>query len=85
MVENQGSYEANLLRLLIGYFHVSLTEQVALIRYGKGFHTLTKDEQDKLQSDLVHGALQMARSADARSLTNLLQVVQPPTTFGRVN
>jgi len=32
-----GSYESKLLRVLIGYSHVSLLQQVALTQYGKVF------------------------------------------------
>jgi hypothetical protein len=33
-----GSFESKLLRVLIGYFHVSLLQQLALSQYGKSFH-----------------------------------------------
>jgi hypothetical protein len=79
------SHEINLLRLLIGYFHMSLTEQVALIRHGKGFHTLTQPEKDKLQAETIQSVLAIARSADASALAGLLRMPSPQPPFGKVN
>lgn len=47
-----GSYETTLLRVFIGYFHVSLLLQVALTQYGKGFHLLNQEEKNKLENEV---------------------------------
>jgi hypothetical protein len=48
-----GSYESTLLRVLIGYFRVSLLQQVALTQYGKGFHLLNQEEKNKLENEVL--------------------------------
>ena len=47
-----GSYESKLLRVLIGYSHVSLLQQVALTQHGKGFHLLNQGEKNKWRTRL---------------------------------
>lgn len=84
-MEKSESFEAKLLRMLVGYTHVALTEQLALTRLGKPFHTATKEEKNKVQADLMQDVLTVARSASATMLTQMLQTVQPPTDFGKVN
>lgn len=55
-----GTYETKLLRLVIGLMHVSVTEQLALVRYSKPFRTLTAEEKLALQDEIVANALKIA-------------------------
>lgn len=40
-----GSFVSKLLRVLIGYMHVFVLQQLALTQYGKGFHLLIKERK----------------------------------------
>ena len=55
-----GTYETKLLRLLIGLLHISVTEQRALVRHSKPFHSLTAEEKLALQDQIVADALKIA-------------------------
>jgi hypothetical protein len=57
------SYESDLLRVLIGYFHVSLIQQFALARHGKPFESLAPAEKDALSNDVIGAVITMARQA----------------------
>jgi len=48
-----GSYESKLLRVLIGYFHVSILQQVALTQYGKAYQLLSQEEKNKLENEVI--------------------------------
>lgn len=39
-----GTYETKLLRILIGYFHVSLSQQLSIAHHGKKFEDLAPEE-----------------------------------------
>lgn len=69
-----GSYDVKLLRLLIGYSHVSLLQQVALIRYGKGFHLLTQEEKTILENDVVAAVLHVAHQVSDEALQGKLRM-----------
>lgn len=45
-----GSFESKLLRVLIGYMHVSVLQQLALTQYGKAFHLLNQEEKSVMES-----------------------------------
>lgn len=68
-----GSYEAKLLRMLLGYFHVSVLQQVALVRHGKGFHLLTQEEKNTLENDVIGAVFHMAHQASEAALLGELK------------
>lgn len=71
-----GSYETKLMRLLIGYFHVSLTQQIALMRHGKKFEDLAPAEKTEIQDHITQSVLAVADQLSESALaTNPL----PPT------
>jgi hypothetical protein len=45
----EGTYETKLLRIVIGFLHVSLLQQLALAHHGKPFHSLTQEEKNSLE------------------------------------
>ena len=55
-----GSYESKLLRVLIGYFHLSLLQQVSLTQHGKGFHLLAQDEKNKVENEVLGAVFHIA-------------------------
>jgi hypothetical protein len=85
MPSDAAGYGHNLLRMLIGYFHTSLSEQVALVRHGEGFHALTKEEREQVQADVLQRVLEVARSADENMLKNLLRTPPQHTDFAKPN
>jgi hypothetical protein len=60
----QGSYESKLLRIVIGFLHVSLSQQLALTRHGKAFESLAPEEKKTLQNDLIVSVFALARQVD---------------------
>ena len=70
-----GTYEAKLLRVLIGYFHVSVLQQVALIRFGKGFHLLTSEEKTTLENEVLGAVFQVAHQVTEEALSG---AIKPP-------
>jgi hypothetical protein len=71
-----GSYEAKLLRVLIGFFHVSLLQQLALTRHNKPFHLLTQEEKDTLEKDMLAAVMNVAHQVSEQAL---LGDLKPPT------
>jgi len=71
-----GTYETKLLRMLIGYLHVSILQQVALVQYGKGFHLLTLEERTKLENELVQAVFHVAHQVSDEALSGTMK---PPT------
>jgi len=55
-----GSYESKPLRVLIGYFHVSILQQVSLTQYGKAYQSLDQDEKNKLESEVIGAVFHIA-------------------------
>ena len=60
----QGSYESKLLRIVIGFLHFSLSQQLALTRHGKAFESLAPEEKKTLQNDLIVSVFALARQVD---------------------
>lgn len=71
-----GSYETKLLRILIGYLHVSVLHQLAQMRHGKPFPLLAPEEQIALETELASAAGRVAHALSEESLKGDLQV--PP-------
>ena len=72
-MESPESYEAKLLRVLIGFLHVSLSQQLALTRYGKPFHTLTPEEKTILQDQMLIDVMTLARQVTPEALKKFLE------------
>jgi ATP-dependent DNA ligase len=78
-------YQNNLLRTLIGYFHISVTQQIALTRHGKAFEHLTQAEKDALQNEVIQAVMAIARDLTAETLQNFLKPPPTPAPPGPVN
>lgn len=64
----EGSYESSLLRIIVGYLHVSVLQQLALTRHGKAFHTLTPEEKMNLEMEMMNTVGQIAHGLTEESL-----------------
>ncbi len=82
---NQTSYESDLLRLLIGYFHISLLQQLALARHGKPYEVLTQAEKDTLSNEMVAAVVTMARQATPELLKKFWKEPNEPPKMGPIN
>jgi hypothetical protein len=82
---NQTSYESDLLRVLIGYFHVSLIQQFSLTRHEKSFENLTQEEKDKVSNDVIGAVITMARQATPELLKKFWKEPNAPPKMGPVN
>lgn len=78
-------YQVNLLRTLIGYFHISVSQQIALTRHGKAFESLTPAEKEKLQGDLIQAVMSIGRDVTEETLRNFLKPLPPAPPPGPVN
>jgi hypothetical protein len=74
----EGTYEARLLRIIIGFLHVSLSQQLALTRHGKPFESLAQEEKDSLQTDLINSVVAVARQVSEETLQGFLKPPAPP-------
>jgi hypothetical protein len=83
-MENNGSYESKLLRIIIGFLHISLSQQIALTRHGKAFELLTQAEKDTLQGDMIGSVMTIARQVGEEAIEAFLQPPVPPKTSGPV-
>ncbi|MCU1331134.1 MAG: hypothetical protein JWM08_126 [Candidatus Angelobacter sp.] len=82
---NQTSYESDLLRVLIGYFHVSLLQQLALARHGKPFETLIQAEKDALENDMIGAVVGVARLVTPEQVKKFWQQPGIPPKMGPIN
>jgi hypothetical protein len=82
---NPASYESDLLRVLIGYFHVSLLQQLALARHGKAFEGLIQAEKDTLSNDAVAAVLSVARLMTPEQMKKIWQQSDAPPKMGPIN
>jgi hypothetical protein len=73
----EGSYETKLLRLILGFLHISTLQQLALTRHGKPFHTLTQEEKDTLEADMVGAVSAVAHMLSEEALKGGLK--PPPS------
>jgi len=83
-MDNDAKYDTNLLRVIIGFLHVSLSQQLALMRHGKAFELLTKAEKNVLQSEMINSVMTVARQVGEEELQGFLKP-PPPTPSGPVN
>jgi hypothetical protein len=67
----EGTYETKLLRIVIGFLHISLLQQLALTRHGKAFHTLTREEKNTLEADMVGAVAAVAQGLTEENLQAL--------------
>ena len=81
----EGTYETKLLRMIIGFLHVSLSQQLALTRYGKPFQSLTPEEKNSLQEEMVTGVLAVADNVSEEALQNFLNPFVPPGPLGPIH
>lgn len=67
-----GSYETKLMRLIIGFLHVTALEQISQGRHGTHFHNLSAEVRQKMQDDLALAVLAIAEqlSESAFELAN---------------
>ncbi len=59
------SEEAKLLRLLIGYVHVMVVNNLAALRYQRTFDNLTEAEKSSLNQEVTMGAVGVAAQTRA--------------------
>ena len=78
-MEIDESHEAKLLRLLIGYFHVSLLNQLSLARYAKMFDQLEEQDKQGLQNVLLAGVASVAQSVTPGFVEKILSSLPPPS------
>ena len=71
-----GSFESKLLRVLIGYMHVSVLQQLALAHYGKAFHLLNQEEKNNLENQVLVSEFRIAHHLTDDALSGGLT---PPT------
>ena len=64
----EGTYETKLLRIVIGFLHISLLQQLALTRHGKAFHTLTQEEKNNLETEMVGAVMMVAHNLSEEAL-----------------
>jgi hypothetical protein len=69
-----GTYETKLLRIVIGYLHVSLLQQIALTRHGKPFHSLDPQEKTTLEADMVAAVGHVAHQLTEETLKDELKI-----------
>ena len=67
-----GTYETKLLRLLVGYFHVSLMQQLAHAEYGKSLRSLSLEEKTGLEKDVIAAVVEMAASLSESALKDIV-------------
>jgi hypothetical protein len=72
-----GSYETKLLRLLIGYSHIAVLEQLALVRHSKSLEKLTHEEKTALENDLIGRVGMVAHSLTDEMLSGKLPITSP--------
>ena len=80
---NEESNEAKLLRLLIGYFHVSLLNQLALQRHSSSFEKLDSSQKDSLATDALAAVASIAKQATPKTVEAILSPnpLTPPTVL----
>ncbi len=71
-----GSYESKLLRVLIGFVHVSTLQQLALVRHGKAFHLLNPEEKHALETEMLEAVMNVATLVSPEALAGTLK---PPS------
>jgi hypothetical protein len=74
----EGTYETKLLRIVIGFLHVSLLQQLAQARHGKAFHTLTQEEKTNLETGMIDAVAYVAQLLSEEALQGGLK---PPETI----
>lgn len=77
-MDNQTSYESKLLRVIIGFLHVSLSEQLSVAYFGKPHRNLTQTERDAVQSQVIHSVMTIARQVDEENVDAFLKPPPPP-------
>jgi uncharacterized protein (DUF952 family) len=69
-----GSYEAKLLRLLVGFIHVSTLHQISLTRHGKPLHLLTEVERNELEAEVLSSVMRVAHQVSEEALLGNLKM-----------
>jgi len=64
-VSDELSYEAKLLKLLIGYVHILAVNSMAITRHQKDYSELTIDQKGNLNSEVGAAAMGVAARIDA--------------------
>jgi hypothetical protein len=68
-----GTYETKLLRILIGFFHVSTLQSLAITRHNKPFHSLSQEEKTTLENEMVAAVSHIAHGLSEEALKGDLQ------------
>jgi hypothetical protein len=79
-MEIKGTYESKLLRILIGFLHISLSQQLAITRHGKGFETLSSEEKATIQTDMMQAVFGIAQQVDEATIDGYLKPTIPPSS-----
>ncbi len=79
-MENEESHEAKLLRLLIGYFHISLMNQLALSEHSKPLRNLSPSDKDSIEKDMLAAVANIAKQANPETVRQILSSLSPPST-----
>lgn len=83
-MEFTGSFESKLLRILIGFLHVSLTQQLSLVRHGKAFELLDQAEKTALQNEMINNVMEVARQVSEEALQAFLKPRPPAPPSGPI-
>ena len=79
-MEFEETYATSLLRLIIGFLHISLSQQLALARHGKAFESLSQAEKDTLANDMVNAVMTIARQVNEETMRNFLKTASTSTS-----
>ena len=83
-MELNGSYESKLLRILIGFLHISLSQQLSLVRHGKAFELLDPAEKTALQNEMINNVMGVARQVSEEALEAFLKPPPPAPPSGPI-
>jgi hypothetical protein len=83
-MEIESTYEAKLLRIIIGFLHISLSQQLALTRHGKPFESLSPEEKNNLQTEMTNSVMAVAQQVSEEALQGFLKPTVPPGPPGPI-
>lgn len=80
---NEESNEAKLLRVLIGYFHISLMNQLALSEHSKPLRSLDQSDKDSIENQMIAAVANIAKQVTPETLKAILAPTPhgPPPVF----
>ena len=80
-MENEESNEAKLLRVLIGYFHISLMNQLAVTEHSKPLRNLDQSDKDSIENGMIAAVAQIAKQVTPETVRQILSSTNPPPTI----